>query len=60
MATLHHALTTVAKLLAPFTPFIADEIYENLDGTEPSVHLCDFPVAGERELELEECDGGRA
>ena len=33
----------VAKLLAPFTPFIADEIYDNLDGAEPSVHLCDFP-----------------
>jgi isoleucyl-tRNA synthetase len=54
MATLHHALTTVAKLLAPFTPFIADEIYENLDGTEESVHLCDFPVAGERDVALEQ------
>ncbi|MDE3134053.1 MAG: class I tRNA ligase family protein, partial [Acidobacteriota bacterium] len=54
MATLHHALVTLAKLLAPFTPFIADEIYENLDGTEPSVHLCDFPVAGARDLALED------
>ncbi|HET9093624.1 MAG TPA: DUF5915 domain-containing protein, partial [Solirubrobacteraceae bacterium] len=53
LATLHHTLVTVAKLLAPFTPFVADEIYENLDGAEPSVHLCDFPVAGEREEELE-------
>jgi isoleucyl-tRNA synthetase len=44
---------TVAKLLAPFCPFIADEIYDNLDGGEPSVHLCDFPVAGERDAELE-------
>ena len=34
---------TVTKLLAPFTPFIADEIYDNLDGSEPSVHLCDWP-----------------
>ena len=34
---------TTAKLLAPFCPFIADEIYDNLDGAEPSVHLCDFP-----------------
>jgi isoleucyl-tRNA synthetase len=45
----------VAKLLAPFCPFIADEIYDNLDGAEPSVHLCDFPVADpalrDRELE---------
>ena len=45
--TLHEALVTVAQLLAPFTPFIADEIYRNLDGAEPSVHLCDFPVADE-------------
>ena len=37
------ACSTVAKLLAPLTPFVADEIYENLDGSEPSVHLCDFP-----------------
>src|SRR5947209_5367603 len=52
--TLHECLVTVAKLLAPFCPFLADEIYDNLDGAEPSVHLCGFPVAGERELELEE------
>jgi isoleucyl-tRNA synthetase len=51
--TLHECLVTVAKLLAPFTPFIADEIYDNLDGSEPSVHLCDFPVPGERDRELE-------
>ncbi len=52
-AILRECLVTVAKLLAPFTPFIADEIYDNLDGSEPSVHLCDFPVAGERDQELE-------
>ena len=51
--TLHTCLVTVAKLLAPFTPFIADEIYDNLDGAEPSVHLVDFPVAGERDEALE-------
>ena len=52
--TLHECLVTVARLLAPFCPFLADEIYDNLDGTEPSVHLCDFPVAGERDRELEQ------
>ena len=51
--TLHTALTTVAKLLAPLTPFIADEIFDNLDGREPSVHVCDFPVPGARDPELE-------
>ncbi len=56
LKTLHTALVTVAQLLAPFTPFVADEMYENLDGSEPSVHLCDFPSADEalRDVELEE------
>jgi isoleucyl-tRNA synthetase len=53
-ATLHTVLTTVARLLAPFTPFLADEIYDNLDGREPSVHLCDFPEPGDRDRELED------
>jgi isoleucyl-tRNA synthetase len=52
-ATLREALLTVCKLLAPLTPFVTDEIYENLDGAEPSVHLCDFPEPGERDTELE-------
>ncbi|HEY2537507.1 MAG TPA: isoleucine--tRNA ligase [Solirubrobacteraceae bacterium] len=47
-ATLRACLVAVSKLLAPFCPFIADEIYENLDGTMRSVHLCDFPTAGDR------------
>ena len=41
--TLHELLVAISKLLAPLTPFIADAIYSNLDGTEPSVHLCDYP-----------------
>jgi isoleucyl-tRNA synthetase len=45
LATLRDVLVDVSKLLAPFTPFIADAIYENLSGDEPSVHLTDFPAA---------------
>ena len=52
-ATLRESLLTVSKLLAPLTPFVADELYENLDGSEPSVHLCDFPEPGGRDTELE-------
>jgi isoleucyl-tRNA synthetase len=54
--TLRECLLTTAKLLAPLCPFIADEIYDNLDGTLASVHLCDFPVpeAGARDVELEQ------
>ncbi|HEX5307464.1 MAG TPA: isoleucine--tRNA ligase, partial [Solirubrobacteraceae bacterium] len=39
--TLRSCLLTVAKLLAPFCPFVSDEIYDNLDGELASVHLCD-------------------
>jgi isoleucyl-tRNA synthetase len=46
--TLRTCLLTVAKLLAPFCPFISDEIYDNLDGELASVHLCDFPAGEER------------
>jgi isoleucyl-tRNA synthetase len=55
--TLRTCLLTVAKLLAPFCPFIADELYDNLDGELASVHLCDFPrpeEVGERDEGLEE------
>jgi isoleucyl-tRNA synthetase len=51
--TLHACLVGVAQLLAPFCPFIADAIHENLDGSEPSVHLCDFPEPGPRDSSLE-------
>jgi isoleucyl-tRNA synthetase len=43
-ATLHHALVVTAQLLAPFCPFLADELYVALTG-EDSVHLSDWPVA---------------
>ena len=42
---LRECILTLAKLLAPFCPFLSDEIYDNLDGAQPSVHLCDFPTA---------------
>ncbi len=55
--TLRTCLLTIAKLLAPFCPFVADEIYDNLDGALASVHLCDFPIGAalaRRDPELEE------
>ncbi|MGZ4154814.1 MAG: isoleucine--tRNA ligase [Actinomycetota bacterium] len=45
--TLHECLVTVAQLLAPFTPFVAEELWRNLaagrDGRPDSVHLSDYP-----------------
>ena len=45
--TLYTCLMTVAKLLAPFAPFYADQLYKDLGGTLESVHLDSFPVADE-------------
>jgi isoleucyl-tRNA synthetase len=56
-ATLRTCLLAVAKMLAPFCPFVTDEIYDNLDGSLASVHLCDFPTGaeiGERDEALEQ------
>jgi isoleucyl-tRNA synthetase len=55
--TLRTCLLAISKLLAPLCPFITDEIYDNLDGTLASVHLCDFPTGaeiGERDEDLEQ------
>ncbi len=52
-ATLYESLVTVAKLAAPFVPFMTEEIYQNLvratcgDDAPESVHLCDYPGADE-------------
>lgn len=43
--TLHYVLVQLATVLAPFTPFLADELYQKLTGRE-SVHLQDWPTAG--------------
>ena len=48
-ATLRHCLLETVAMLAPFTPFLADEIHRNLAGEDaaPSVHLRDFPAVDE-------------
>ncbi|MBI2964918.1 MAG: isoleucine--tRNA ligase [Chloroflexi bacterium] len=56
--TLHTCLTGLIRLLAPFTPFVAEELYQNLvkrnDPAAPdSVHLCEWPVAEQRWIDRE-------
>ena len=51
--TLYKCLVTIVKLLAPFMPFISDEIYQNLvltisDESPTSIHLTDFPISNEK------------
>ncbi len=60
--TLYTVLTTMAKLSAPFTPFMAESIYQNLvpnfyKDAPKSVHLCAFPEVDESAIDLELEDG---
>jgi isoleucyl-tRNA synthetase len=53
--TLYQCLVTLSQLLAPFVPFIAEELYQNLfcsvnPQARESVHLTDFPIADEAEI----------
>ncbi|MHC1584741.1 MAG: isoleucine--tRNA ligase [Candidatus Syntropharchaeia archaeon] len=50
--TLYEVLVTLSKLLAPFIPFLAEEIYQNLT-KEESVHLCDYPAAKDELIDEE-------
>lgn len=43
LATLHEVLLTLSKVMAPFTPFIAEKIYREMGGEKESVHLEDWP-----------------
>ncbi|GGK58388.1 isoleucine--tRNA ligase [Haloarcula sebkhae] len=61
-ATLYRVLESVAALFAPFTPFVAEQVYSALTGDagHPTVHMCDWPEvdadlhdpALEREIEV--------
>ena len=44
--TLHYVLVRLSYLLAPFTPFLAEELYHNLTGDNESIHLKDWLPAG--------------
>ncbi|HIT69706.1 MAG TPA: isoleucine--tRNA ligase [Candidatus Aphodomonas merdavium] len=57
-ATLYHTLLTLCKLLAPYTPFLAEHMYQNLARTaDPdapeSVHFCDFPACDTARVDTE-------
>jgi isoleucyl-tRNA synthetase len=73
--TLYHCLVTLIKLMAPFTPFLTEEIYQNLVHTAfpdapESVHMADFPLVDntaidkqlseDNRLAMKVCSMGRA
>ncbi len=57
--TLYECLVTISKLIAPFTPFLAEELFQNLNSVTKSeqtesVHLTDLPEKGVTDKELEQ------
>jgi isoleucyl-tRNA synthetase len=50
--TLHYVLVRLSVVLAPFTPFLAEELYQNLTDEGDSVHLVDWPESGKIDTEL--------
>ncbi|MFC1908682.1 isoleucine--tRNA ligase [Chloroflexota bacterium] len=62
--TLYQCLVTLSRLMAPLTPFIAEELYRNLVGSvspeaPESVHLTDFPVADKTTIDKQLMDDTR-
>ena len=56
-ATLYYVMLYLSKIIAPFAPFMAEELYHNLtglNGDSDSVHLLDWPEAGEVDVEIVE------
>ena len=51
-ATLHYVLIYLSKILAPFTPFLSEELYQKMTGKQESVHLLDWPKPGEIDTEV--------
>jgi len=52
LATTRFVLLTLAKVMAPFTPFFAEEIYKDVGGEKESVHLEEWPVASKIDLDI--------
>jgi isoleucyl-tRNA synthetase len=50
-ATLHEALLLCSQMLAPYLPFLSDEMYRNLAAADESVHLTDWPAADESAID---------
>ena len=53
--TLYYVMLTLSKLIAPFVPFLAEELYHNLTGLDSendSVHLLDYPDEGEVDVQI--------
>jgi isoleucyl-tRNA synthetase len=50
--TIRYVLITLAKMMAPLTPFFAEELYRELGGNAESVHLENWPMMGNPDLKV--------
>ena len=50
--TLYYVLVYFAEIVAPFVPFLSEELYQQMTGSGESVHLLDYPEAGEIDEEV--------
>lgn len=57
--TLSYVMVYLSEIMAPFTPFLSEELYQKMTGKEESVHLLDWPEAIEMDEEVIE-EMGRA
>ncbi len=48
ISTLHYVLLELSKIIAPFTPFLAEFVYSNVGGKGASVHLEEWPILNEK------------
>ncbi|GFN30417.1 isoleucine--tRNA ligase [Paenibacillus xylaniclasticus] len=51
-STLRHVLLTLSRVIAPYAPLLADDVYSNLGG-EGSVHLADYPTVDESAIDVQ-------
>jgi len=52
LGTTRFVLLELSKIIAPFMPFLAEDVYKKLKGEKESVHLEDWPESGEVDTEL--------
>ena len=51
-STLYFVLVYLSEIIAPFVPFLSEELYQKMTGSESSVHLLDWPEAGKIDEEV--------
>ncbi|OIO18055.1 isoleucine--tRNA ligase, partial [Candidatus Kuenenbacteria bacterium CG1_02_38_13] len=56
LRTLRHVLSNLSRVMAPFMPFTAEYLYQELNGQKESVHLEDWPAVNENYIDQKVLD----